>query len=788
MIKKSIIYISVLLVVFSLFPFQVSATHEKEWCYEQKLEASNDNPRTGPSTCFTTQAACFQARDAVANNPDTYGFIDNCSESDKPHATSPTTAPSPNPAPGAGGTAPATRFCFGFKDTTTDGTPTGPQKFDCRSSTYNECKSNESNIQGAGYAVTSPCAEYGMNQDPGGEVVANPDGAPPASGPGGGPTGATPNEYELLAPLPGKDKVSLAGCKDEGTGPQDCQGFIDYVKAFIKVMIGLAGVLAVLFIVIGGFQYMSSDAVFKKQEGKKKITRALWGLLLVLGSVLILQTINPNILNFGKLIQTSQQVGTEVRNTKPSPLQVGPAPTFNPGDYVRPGSGSTLPGGSGGGGGGGGSNAPVGNVPPLPPTQVGGWTDTTPSPGKKEIRVSCGEDINKAIGRATAGDRVILEGGCTWNTSLNIRKSNIMIIGGGGGARPIIRTNNEGAFIGNGVHDVAIIGIHFIGNNSKAPGINLTGNGRQNITIEDNVIQNYSKGIAANAWPKEGVPVRNLIVRRNVIVDNHGIDRPQGIYTSRVSGLLIEENVFDRNGTLCECDASTFDHNIYLQQDNAGVIVRNNIIARGASHGLQLRSGGVAENNLFLDNPINMFIDQQGSVTNNVVLGSHYFTKRGNEKVGGIGIEVIRIRAHNVTVENNIVAQKTFSEPGFFAFGFGGVSNACGGLPYSTHCDPQPLDSLPNVVFRNNIASKWPGEAFDNNPTKPTPGFVNSGNSWNGGGPSSERDIRSYIQSIGGTEGIGTFMAEARKQSRHNWRTQFTAAAVNDYIRQGFGR
>jgi hypothetical protein len=31
------------------------------------------------------------------------------------------------------------------------------------------------------------------------------------------------------------------------------------------------------------------------------------------------------------------------------------------------------------------------------------------------------------------------------------------------------------------------------------------------------------------------------------------------------------------------------------------------------------------------------------------------------------------------------------------------------------------------------------------------------------------------------------FLAAAREQSRSNWRPELTAAAVNDYIREGFG-
>lgn len=753
MIKKSFIYSLFFLAVWAVLPLYAEAAAYK---YTYTIDGQVYN-----SQVYGTIGECSTAR-SIHESLEGVTNVTECKDIPPPA--------SPSPSPGAGGEVTVGVGAFSFTYTKANG-----QKTTERFTTFDACESRrDAYIMAGDYDDNvSACGITGVN--------------PPGGGGVGAPTGATPDEYELLAPLPGKDKVSLVGCKDVGTGPQNCQGFIDYVKTFIKLIIGLAGVMAVLFIVIGGFQYMSSDAVFKKQEGKKKITRALRGLLLVLGSVLILQTINPNILNFGKLITTSQQVGTEVRNTKPSPLQVGPAPTFNPGDYIRPGSGSGGGGSGGIGPGGGGYTGPIGSVPPLAPAQIGGWTDTTPAAGKKEIRVACGEDIQRAINKATAGDRVIIEGGCTYNTSLNIRKSNIMIIGGGQGARPIIKSNNEGAFIAYGIRDVAIIGIHFIGNNGKGSGINLTGNGRQNITIEDNVIQNFNKGIAANAWPKESVPVQNLVIRRNIIIQNQGIDKPQGLYADNVRGMLIEENVFDENGTRAADSDAQYDHNMYIHQGNTGVIIRGNIIARASSHGLQLRSGGDVDNNLFLNNPLAMLIDQQGRVLHNVVLNSAYFTHDGTQ-IGGFGIEVLRMRGHDVNMEGNIVTQKSGDMPQNYAFSLGGVSVSCGdGV---AECIPPLTSEMYNINFSRNIAQKWPGEAYDKSPGKPTRNIVSLGNSWDPGvsTPNSTRDIASYIQSIGGTEGLGTFLAEARKQSRHNWRKEFTAAAVNDYIRQGFGR
>jgi len=53
--------------------------------------------------------------------------------------------------------------------------------------------------------------------------------------------------------------------------------------------------------------------------------------------------------------------------------------------------------------------------------------------------------------------------------------------------------------------------------------------------------------------------------------------------------------------------------------------------------------------------------------------------------------------------------------------------------------------------------------------------------------PDPNRSIGSYHATIGGAPDTTAFMTEARKQSRDFWRPQYTAAAVNNYLRAGFG-
>lgn len=95
-------------------------------------------------------------------------------------------------------------------------------------------------------------------------------------------TAATP-EYTLLEPLPYMGDTPKA----PGLGP--------YLVGMFKIGIGVAGVLAVIMIVIGGLQYMTTEAITGKSGAKSRINNAIFGLVLALSSYLLLNTINTNL-------------------------------------------------------------------------------------------------------------------------------------------------------------------------------------------------------------------------------------------------------------------------------------------------------------------------------------------------------------------------------------------------------------------------------------------------------------------------------------------------------------
>ncbi|RJQ13522.1 hypothetical protein C4553_03175 [Candidatus Parcubacteria bacterium] len=97
-------------------------------------------------------------------------------------------------------------------------------------------------------------------------------------------------QMQLLAPLPniGSNVINFGpGC---------------YIKRIYEFGLGIAGALAMLMIVWGAVEYAVSGAIDKKADAKDKITQAIWGLVLLLSAVLILNTVNPNLTQFQDIV------------------------------------------------------------------------------------------------------------------------------------------------------------------------------------------------------------------------------------------------------------------------------------------------------------------------------------------------------------------------------------------------------------------------------------------------------------------------------------------------------
>ena len=112
---------------------------------------------------------------------------------------------------------------------------------------------------------------------------------------------ATQGKYYPLVNIPGTSNQA--------------QGDIgSLANALFRIGIILAALLAVIMVAIGGVQYMTTDAVSGKSEGKDRIFNAVLGLILALLIWVILNEINPRIIqNLNPTIPQTQETSANLR-------------------------------------------------------------------------------------------------------------------------------------------------------------------------------------------------------------------------------------------------------------------------------------------------------------------------------------------------------------------------------------------------------------------------------------------------------------------------------------------
>jgi hypothetical protein len=79
-------------------------------------------------------------------------------------------------------------------------------------------------------------------------------------------------------------------------------GPADYLSGIYKLSLGIGVFLAAMVIVMAGIKYATAgDNSGKQKEAREDISQAIFGLLILFGSVVILRTIDPNLADLGKL-------------------------------------------------------------------------------------------------------------------------------------------------------------------------------------------------------------------------------------------------------------------------------------------------------------------------------------------------------------------------------------------------------------------------------------------------------------------------------------------------------
>ena len=114
----------------------------------------------------------------------------------------------------------------------------------------------------------------------------------------------------LSIPIPGVTFSDITITNSpEGVRTLDVPFLADYISGIYKYAVGVASVIAAVMMMVGGFQYLTAGGDANRvSAGKEKITNALVGLFLSLGTYLILFTINPDLVSLRALqIRTVKQ-------------------------------------------------------------------------------------------------------------------------------------------------------------------------------------------------------------------------------------------------------------------------------------------------------------------------------------------------------------------------------------------------------------------------------------------------------------------------------------------------
>jgi len=509
-----------------------------------------------------------------------------------------------------------------------------------------------------------------------------------------------------------------------------------------------------------------------------------------------------------------------------------------------------------------------------------GWTTFTASPGTRKVYVSSasGNDGNNGLSPATAKrtiaagvallrdgypDWLLLERGGVWNEGLGhwvlsgLSPTEPMLVAtyGSAAARPLLKSGTkDGMYLQPGggspaaIGNVSFFGLHFLADGyhglTDQVGVRML-LPSSHVLFEDCEFEAYAVNLVFQGYGGRHTDIR---VRRSLILDayaDHSIGHSQGLYAYAVDGLLIEDNVFDHNGwseTIPGAGPDIFNHNLYIDNDNTDVVVRGNIIANAASHGMQLRPGGVCVDNLFVRNSIalqvgggnhpdpggviaevhdNVILDGKnidasnprgwamwfanvasGHVSGNVVAHNSLGTQPLAVDFEGhhMGDTVASIGVHDLVVEDNVL------------YDWGGnvvVQGDYGELSGITFQDNDVQDFshssslVEHLLSGSVLAIASNGNHFFSQPV-PASGWMTVGSStkslsqWKSmvGDPSSaaqqmlyldpNRSPASYNALLGGPATLAGFLASARQQSSVDWKPEYTAVHVDSYLRGGF--
>ena len=434
-----------------------------------------------------------------------------------------------------------------------------------------------------------------------------------------------------------------------------------------------------------------------------------------------------------------------------------------------------------------------------------------------------------------------------WTKSGSALSEPMLVTSYGTGARPLLRTGGDQAIYAYAdeddppIRDIAFVDLHFEAHDRQGQnngGIEWLAPA-QNLLIEGCLIEGYETNII---FPASHANTQGVKLRRNVLVDAYRIGSGtsgHGLFMASCPQALIEENLFDHNGWTDSIPGTIFRHSMYITGFSVDVTLRGNIISNGSSHGCQMRKGGDVEDNLFVRCSIaflggggntptpggvqinfrrNVILDgknivdgsedrgwaidlaniMQGEVSDNIIAnqtignfqvvmnlygdsagdGVHNLTIRDNvahDWGGTVGLQGDSTEITNLSIEGNDFQEHTHS--GRLLEHYDGSSTASIGSSADNnfYSDQTAQPGWIIVGGVNTTVASWASQVSDTTSQAAEISYSDPG-----------RTVASYHGTLGETATHDAFIVEARLQSKDNWRTEYTASAVNDYIRAGF--
>ena len=114
-----------------------------------------------------------------------------------------------------------------------------------------------------------------------------------------------------------------------------CYTLTEYLNGIFTTVIGIAGILAVVMIVVCGIRMMTTGSVAGRSEAKECIFNAIFGVLIAIGSWLLLNTINPQLLRNDAQVTVTTGLETGKSEYKVTDAPMPTQPNFQPGFYYR---------------------------------------------------------------------------------------------------------------------------------------------------------------------------------------------------------------------------------------------------------------------------------------------------------------------------------------------------------------------------------------------------------------------------------------------------------------------